>query len=59
MQRIGFPQYTDILLADGWDDLEFLCDLTEADLERIGVPWDHRRVVSGLKTMTEYYFIEF
>ena len=57
MQRIGLPQYTDRLLADGWDELEFLRDLTEADLESAEVPKDHRRVVSGLKTMTEFYFI--
>ena len=45
MQRIGFSQYTKKLLDYGWDDLEFLGDLTEEDLTEAGVPKDHRRMV--------------
>ena len=45
MQRIGFSQYTSNLLAYGWDDLEFLGDLTEADLTEAGVPKDHHKMV--------------
>ncbi|KAJ7381403.1 Inositol polyphosphate phosphatase-like 1a [Desmophyllum pertusum] len=45
MRRIGFSQYTNSLLAYGWDDLEFLGDLTEDDLSEAGVPIDHHRMI--------------
>ncbi|XP_020611068.1 phosphatidylinositol 3,4,5-trisphosphate 5-phosphatase 2-like isoform X2 [Orbicella faveolata] len=45
MERIGFPQYTSSLLEYGWDDLEFLSDLTEGDLTEAGVPKEHQRMV--------------
>ena len=45
MQQIGFPQYTSSLLANGWDDLEFLRDLAEDDLTEAGVPKEHQRMV--------------
>jgi len=45
MGRIGFPQYTNSLLENGWDDLEFLSDLTESDLREVGVPKEHQRMV--------------
>ena len=45
MQRIGFPQYTSLLLDEGWDDLAFLGDLTEADLTVAGVPEECHRMV--------------
>lgn len=45
MERIGFPQYTSSLLEYGWDDLEFLSDLTEEDLTEVGVPREHQRIV--------------
>ena len=45
MERIGFPQYTNNLLAYGWDDLEFLSDLTEDDLTEARIPKEHQRMV--------------
>lgn len=45
MERIGFPQYTNSLLEYGWDDLEFLSDLTEDDLTEVGIPKEHQRMV--------------
>lgn len=46
MERIGFSQYTSCLLKYGWDDLEFLSDLTEADLTEAGVPKQHQKMVT-------------
>jgi len=45
MERIGFPQYTSSLLEYGWDDLEFLSDLTEGDLTEAGVLKEHQRMI--------------
>lgn len=45
MKRIGFPQYTSLLLAEGLDDLAFLGDLTETDLTKAGVPKEHHRMI--------------
>ena len=45
MERIGFPQYTNSLLEYGWDDLEFLSDLTDKDLNEVGIPKEHHKMV--------------
>uniref|UniRef100_A0A3B4BC72 phosphatidylinositol-3,4,5-trisphosphate 5-phosphatase n=1 Tax=Periophthalmus magnuspinnatus TaxID=409849 RepID=A0A3B4BC72_9GOBI len=37
LQRLGLEQYEQGLLHNGWDDLEFLSDITEEDLEEAGV----------------------
>ena len=45
MQKIGFPQYTPRLLEYGWDNLDFLNEMTETDLDEARIPRDHRRMV--------------
>ncbi|XP_068685671.1 phosphatidylinositol 3,4,5-trisphosphate 5-phosphatase 2-like isoform X2 [Montipora foliosa] len=45
MQRIGFPQYTKLLLDDGFDDFVFLADLNEEELTRMRIPKDHHRMI--------------
>ena len=45
MQRIGFSQYTSSLVDYGWDDLEFLGELNEQELNEAGVPEHHRKMV--------------
>lgn len=47
MDRIGFSQYTANLLNDGWDELEFLNDLAEADLEHASIPKEHHKMILG------------
>ncbi|XP_035535742.1 phosphatidylinositol 3,4,5-trisphosphate 5-phosphatase 2A [Morone saxatilis] len=37
LQRLGLERYERGLLHNGWDDLEFLSDITEEDLEEAGV----------------------
>uniref|UniRef100_A0AAR2K8U8 phosphatidylinositol-3,4,5-trisphosphate 5-phosphatase n=1 Tax=Pygocentrus nattereri TaxID=42514 RepID=A0AAR2K8U8_PYGNA len=37
LQRLGLERYEEGLLRNGWDDLEFLSDITEEDLEEAGV----------------------
>uniref|UniRef100_A0AAQ4QPZ6 phosphatidylinositol-3,4,5-trisphosphate 5-phosphatase n=1 Tax=Gasterosteus aculeatus aculeatus TaxID=481459 RepID=A0AAQ4QPZ6_GASAC len=37
LQRLGLERYEPGLLHNGWDDLEFLSDITEEDLEEAGV----------------------
>uniref|UniRef100_A0A8C7YMK7 phosphatidylinositol-3,4,5-trisphosphate 5-phosphatase n=1 Tax=Oryzias sinensis TaxID=183150 RepID=A0A8C7YMK7_9TELE len=37
LQRLGLEKYERGLLHNGWDDLEFLSDITEEDLEEAGV----------------------
>uniref|UniRef100_A0A665U4C2 phosphatidylinositol-3,4,5-trisphosphate 5-phosphatase n=1 Tax=Echeneis naucrates TaxID=173247 RepID=A0A665U4C2_ECHNA len=37
LQRLGLERYEQGLLHNGWDDLEFLSDITEEDLEEAGV----------------------
>ncbi|XP_013863473.1 phosphatidylinositol 3,4,5-trisphosphate 5-phosphatase 2A isoform X2 [Austrofundulus limnaeus] len=37
LQRLGLERYEQGLLHNGWDDLEFLSDITEEDLEESGV----------------------
>ena len=54
MERIGFPQYASGLLEYGWDDLEFLSDLTESDLTEAGVPKEHQRMVRLCATQFMY-----
>ncbi|TMS07428.1 Phosphatidylinositol 3,4,5-trisphosphate 5-phosphatase 2A [Larimichthys crocea] len=36
LQRLGLERYEKGLLHNGWDDLEFLSDITEEDLEEAG-----------------------
>lgn len=45
MQRIGFSQYTSSLVDYGWDDLEFLGELNEQELNEAGVPEQHHKMV--------------
>ncbi|KAM8853734.1 phosphatidylinositol 3,4,5-trisphosphate 5-phosphatase 2A [Synchiropus picturatus] len=46
LQRLGLERYEQGLLHNGWDDLEFLSDITEEDLEEAGV-FDpaHKRIL--------------
>lgn len=37
LQKLGLERYEEGLLHNGWDDLEFLSDITEEDLEEAGV----------------------
>uniref|UniRef100_A0A8C4X5P1 phosphatidylinositol-3,4,5-trisphosphate 5-phosphatase n=1 Tax=Erpetoichthys calabaricus TaxID=27687 RepID=A0A8C4X5P1_ERPCA len=37
LRRFGLERYEEGLLHNGWDDLEFLSDITEEDLEEAGV----------------------
>uniref|UniRef100_A0A8C7DQS9 phosphatidylinositol-3,4,5-trisphosphate 5-phosphatase n=1 Tax=Oncorhynchus kisutch TaxID=8019 RepID=A0A8C7DQS9_ONCKI len=37
LQRLGLDRYEEGLLHNGWDDLEFLSDITEEDLEEAGI----------------------
>ncbi|XP_064831330.1 phosphatidylinositol 3,4,5-trisphosphate 5-phosphatase 2A-like [Oncorhynchus masou masou] len=37
LQRLGLERYEEGLLHNGWDDLEFLSDITEEDLEEAGI----------------------
>ncbi|CAL1570264.1 unnamed protein product [Knipowitschia caucasica] len=46
LQRLGLEQYEQGLLHNGWDDLEFLSDITEEDLEEAGVlDPSHKRIL--------------
>lgn len=47
MQRIGFSQYTSNLVDYGWDDLEFLGELNEQELNEAGVPEHHHKMILG------------
>nr|XP_057935764.1 phosphatidylinositol 3,4,5-trisphosphate 5-phosphatase 2A [Doryrhamphus excisus] len=46
LQRLGLERYEQGLLHNGWDDLEFLSDITEEDLEEAGVlDPSHKRIL--------------
>ncbi|KAL0973484.1 hypothetical protein UPYG_G00204540 [Umbra pygmaea] len=46
LQRLGLERYEEGLLHNGWDDLEFLSDITEEDLEEAGVKDPaHKRIL--------------
>lgn len=46
LQRLGLERYEQGLLHNGWDDLEFLSDITEEDLEEAGVHDSaHKRIL--------------
>ncbi|KAI3353780.1 hypothetical protein L3Q82_005008 [Scortum barcoo] len=46
LQRLGLERYEQGLLHNGWDDLEFLSDITEEDLEEAGVlDPGHKRIL--------------
>ncbi|KAM7413176.1 hypothetical protein PAMA_020516 [Pampus argenteus] len=46
LQRLGLERYEQGLLHNGWDDLEFLSDITEEDLEEAGVlDLAHKRIL--------------
>ncbi|KAM8904469.1 phosphatidylinositol 3,4,5-trisphosphate 5-phosphatase 2A isoform 2-T2 [Spinachia spinachia] len=51
LQRLGLERYEQGLLYNGWDDLEFLSDITEEDLEEAGVldPAHKRILLESLK----------
>ncbi|XP_034404194.1 phosphatidylinositol 3,4,5-trisphosphate 5-phosphatase 2A isoform X2 [Cyclopterus lumpus] len=51
LQRLGLERYEQGLLHNGWDDLEFLSDITEEDLEEAGVldPADKQILLESLK----------
>uniref|UniRef100_A0A8C6U7A7 phosphatidylinositol-3,4,5-trisphosphate 5-phosphatase n=1 Tax=Neogobius melanostomus TaxID=47308 RepID=A0A8C6U7A7_9GOBI len=51
LQRLGLEQYEQGLLHNGWDDLEFLSDITEEDLEEAGVldPAHKRLLLESLR----------
>ncbi|XP_028275270.1 phosphatidylinositol 3,4,5-trisphosphate 5-phosphatase 2A isoform X3 [Parambassis ranga] len=46
LHRLGLERYEQGLLHNGWDDLEFLSDITEEDLEEAGVlDPTHKRIL--------------
>uniref|UniRef100_A0A673ZFN0 Inositol polyphosphate phosphatase-like 1a n=1 Tax=Salmo trutta TaxID=8032 RepID=A0A673ZFN0_SALTR len=46
LQRLGLDHYEEGLLHNGWDDLEFLSDITEEDLEEAGIlDSAHKRIL--------------
>ncbi|KAG7470915.1 hypothetical protein MATL_G00118860 [Megalops atlanticus] len=51
LQRLGLERYEEGLLHNGWDDLEFLSDITEEDLEEAGVldPTHKKILLESLK----------
>jgi len=48
LKKIGFSQFTDTLTKNGFDNVEFLKDITEADLKGTAVP-EHVRKKVGTK----------
>ncbi|KAK6296469.1 hypothetical protein J4Q44_G00326110 [Coregonus suidteri] len=55
LQRLGLERYEEGLLHNGWDDLEFLSDITEEDLEEAGVldPAHKRILLESLRQQTQ------
>uniref|UniRef100_A0A6Q2XWV2 phosphatidylinositol-3,4,5-trisphosphate 5-phosphatase n=1 Tax=Esox lucius TaxID=8010 RepID=A0A6Q2XWV2_ESOLU len=53
--RLGLECYEEGLLHNGWDDLEFLSDITEEDLEEAGVldPGHKRILLESLKQQAQ------
>uniref|UniRef100_A0A8C1X9V9 phosphatidylinositol-3,4,5-trisphosphate 5-phosphatase n=1 Tax=Cyprinus carpio TaxID=7962 RepID=A0A8C1X9V9_CYPCA len=51
LQKLGLQHYEQGLLHNGWDDLEFLSDITEEDLEEAGVhdPAHKKILLASLK----------
>ncbi|XP_039601592.1 phosphatidylinositol 3,4,5-trisphosphate 5-phosphatase 2A isoform X2 [Polypterus senegalus] len=51
LRRFGLERYEEGLLHNGWDDLEFLSDITEEDLEEAGVldPTHKKMILENLK----------
>ncbi|XP_016359133.1 phosphatidylinositol 3,4,5-trisphosphate 5-phosphatase 2A-like, partial [Sinocyclocheilus anshuiensis] len=51
LQKLGLQRYEEGLLHNGWDDLEFLSDITEEDLEEAGVhdPAHKKILLASLK----------
>ncbi|MGH0181892.1 UNVERIFIED_CONTAM: hypothetical protein FKN15_007784 [Acipenser sinensis] len=51
LRRLGLERYEEGLLHNGWDDLEFLSDITEEDLEEAGVndPAHKKIILENLK----------
>ncbi|XP_016405484.1 phosphatidylinositol 3,4,5-trisphosphate 5-phosphatase 2A [Sinocyclocheilus rhinocerous] len=51
LQKLGLQHYEEGLLHNGWDDLEFLCDITEEDLEEAGIhdPAHKKILLASLK----------
>ncbi|KAI7790031.1 phosphatidylinositol 3 [Triplophysa rosa] len=51
LQKLGLQDYEEGLLHNGWDDLEFLSDITEEDLEEAGVhdPTHKKILLTSLK----------
>ncbi|NWW74464.1 SHIP2 phosphatase, partial [Climacteris rufus] len=46
LQALGLERYEEGLVRNGWDDLEFLSDITEEDLEEAGVlEPGHKRIL--------------
>ncbi|XP_036820951.1 phosphatidylinositol 3,4,5-trisphosphate 5-phosphatase 2A [Oncorhynchus mykiss] len=46
LQSLGLERYEEGLLHNGWDDLEFLSDITEEDLEEAGIlDPSHKRIL--------------
>ncbi|XDV33331.1 hypothetical protein PO909_003766 [Leuciscus waleckii] len=51
LQKLGLQHYEEGLLHNGWDDLEFLSDITEEDLEEAGIrdPAHKKILLASLK----------
>ncbi|XP_034778271.2 phosphatidylinositol 3,4,5-trisphosphate 5-phosphatase 2A isoform X2 [Acipenser ruthenus] len=51
LRRLGLERYEEGLLHNGWDDLDFLSDITEEDLEEAGVndPAHKKIILENLK----------
>lgn len=44
LRQLDIPQYIDVIIREGFSTFSDLCDITETDLERMGVKLGHRRV---------------
>nr|XP_008122032.1 PREDICTED: phosphatidylinositol 3,4,5-trisphosphate 5-phosphatase 2 [Anolis carolinensis] len=53
LRAIGMERYEEGLIHNGWDDLEFLSDITEEDLEEAGVgdPGHKRLLLENLRLL--------
>ena len=46
LQMHGLQQFTDVLISNGYDDIQFLAEVPDEELEEIGISPLHRQKVS-------------
>ena len=60
LEHIDFPQYINILMSNGWDDIEFIHIISDEDLVEIGISNpDHRWKVSRAVLHNNIYLIRY